>query len=120
MTRGSETAYRVVDFAQLPDISCPCGMARRAFADVDAFPGTLHVTEISADARRHYHRRLTETYFILECQPGARMELDGDEVSVRPGVCVLIPPGVRHRAVGPMKVLIVVLPKFDPQDEWFD
>jgi mannose-6-phosphate isomerase-like protein (cupin superfamily) len=120
MTRGTEPAYRVVDFAQVPGVPCPCGTARRAFADVDAFPGTVHVTEISADARRHYHRRLTKTYFILECQPGAWMELDGDEVPVRPGVCVLIPPGVRHRAVGPMKVLIVVLPKFDPQDEWFD
>ena len=48
------------------------------------------------------------------------MELDGEAVPVRPGVCVLITPGVRHRAVGPMKVLIVVLPKFDPADEWFD
>jgi hypothetical protein len=32
----------------------------------------------------------------------------------------MIPPGVRHRALGRMRVLIVVLPKFDPEDEWFD
>ena len=25
-----------------------------------------------------------------------------------------------HRALGRMKVLILVLPKFDPEDEWFD
>jgi len=112
--------YRVVDFAQLPGVACPCGTARRAFADVPAFPGTVHVTDISADARTHYHRRLTETYYILECGGGAAMALDGERVPVRPGVCVLILPGVRHRAVGPMKVLIVVFPKFDPADEWFD
>jgi hypothetical protein len=35
-------------------------------------------------------------------------------------MCVLIRPGVRHRAVGKMQVLIVVLPKFDASDEWFD
>ena len=40
--------------------------------------------------------------------------------AVRPGQCVMIPPGTRHRAVGRMKVLIVVLPKFDPEDEWLD
>ena len=112
--------YRVVDFAEVPGVSCPCGTARRAFADVADFPGTVHVTDIAADARTHYHRRLTETYYILECADGAVMQLDGEEIPVRPGVCVLIPPGVRHRAVGPMKVLILVLPKFDPADEWFD
>ena len=33
---------------------------------------------------------------------------------------VLIPPGVRHRAVGRMTILNVVVPPFDPADEWFD
>jgi mannose-6-phosphate isomerase-like protein (cupin superfamily) len=120
MPDESNKPYRVVDFAQVPGVPCPCGTARRAFADVEAFPATVHVTDVSADARRHYHRRLTETYYVLECGDGAVMELDGEQVPVRSGVCILIPPGVRHRAVGPMKVLILVLPKFDPQDEWFD
>jgi mannose-6-phosphate isomerase-like protein (cupin superfamily) len=112
--------YHVVDFAQVAGVPCPCGTARRAFADVAEFPGTVHVTEISLDAQRHYHRRLTETYYFLECGPDARMELDDDTIAVRPGTCIMIPPGVRHRAVGRMKVLILVLPKFDPEDEWFD
>lgn len=112
--------YELIDFAQLPGVPCPCGTARRALADVPDFPGTIHVTEISADAKRHYHRRLTETYYILECGPEARLELDGEEVPVHPGTCVMIRPGTRHRALGEMKVLIVVFPKFDPEDEWFD
>ncbi|MBC7853548.1 MAG: cupin, partial [Pirellulaceae bacterium] len=29
-------------------------------------------------------------------------------------------PGTRHRAIGKMKVLIVVYPKFAETDEWFD
>ncbi len=111
---------RVIDFAELPGVACPCGTARRAFADVPDFPGTVHVTEIKADADRHYHKRLTETYYFLECGPDARMELDAESIPVRPGMCVLIPPGVRHRALGKMKVLIVVFPKFDATDEWLD
>ncbi len=112
--------YECVDFSQLPGVACPCGTARRAFADVDDFPGTLHVTQIAADARLHYHRRLTETYYFLECEPDAQMQLNDEIIPVRPGMSILIRPGTRHRAIGRMRVLIVVFPKFDPHDEWFD
>jgi mannose-6-phosphate isomerase-like protein (cupin superfamily) len=120
MSEHNPRRYEIVDFAEVPGVACPCGTARRAFADVPDFPATIHCTEISADARMHYHRRLTETYYFLECDPGAEMELDGERVAVRPGMAIVIRPGVRHRAVGRMKVLIFVLPKFDPDDEWFD
>lgn len=112
--------YAVADFATIPGVPCPCGTARRAFADVPDFPGTLHVTEISRDARRHYHREHTETYYVLECEQDAAMELDDDVVPLKPGLAVVISPGVRHRAIGEMRVLIVCLPEFDPKDEWFD
>lgn len=112
--------YEIADFANIPGVPCPCGTARRAFADVDDYPGTIHVTEIATDAKLHYHRRLTETYYFLECGPDAQMQLDDEHIPVKPGMCILIRPGTRHRAVGKMKVLIVCLPKFDPHDEWFD
>ena len=116
----STNRFEIVDFGQVDPVDCPCGKARRAFAEVDDFPGTLHVTEISENARLHYHRQLTETYFFLECEHDAQMQLDDQFVDVRPGMSILIRPGVRHRAIGRMKVLIVVFPKFDPADEWFD
>lgn len=112
--------YEIVDFSELIGVPCLCGTARRAFAETDDFPGTIHVTEISASARKHYHRTLTETYYFLQCDADARMELDDELIPVHPGMCVMIRPGTRHRAVGKMKVLIVVYPKFDPHDEWFD
>jgi mannose-6-phosphate isomerase-like protein (cupin superfamily) len=108
----------IVDFAQIIPVACPCGQARRAFADIVDFPATIHVTEISTDAALHFHKRLTETYYILECAPDAQMQLDDQFMPVRPGMCILVRPGVKHRAVGRMKVLIVVIPKFDPTDEW--
>lgn len=112
--------FEVVDFTKIEGQPCPCGVARRAFVDAADLPITVHRTSITADARVHYHRRLTEVYYVLECGEGARMELNAEEISVRPGTCVLIRPGTRHRAIGPMEVLIVVSPKFDEQDEWFD
>jgi mannose-6-phosphate isomerase-like protein (cupin superfamily) len=110
----------VVDLNSIPAVPCPCGVARRAFGDRVEFPGTVHLTSISQDAERHYHRNQTEVYIVLECSEGATIELDGDSYPVAPMTSVLIPPGVRHRAVGEMTVLIVCTPNFDPTDEYFD
>src|SRR3954471_9353873 len=106
MIKTKEKPYRVADFAEIPGVPCPCGTARRAFGDVAEYPGTIHVTEIAVDARLHYHRRLTETYYFLECEEDAMMQLDDELIPVKPGLCIMIPPGVRHRAVGKMRVLI--------------
>jgi mannose-6-phosphate isomerase-like protein (cupin superfamily) len=76
--------------------------------------------KISEDALAHYHRDHTEVYYVLECGEGAAVELAGERVAVRPGAAVMIPPGVRHRAVGRMTILNFVVPPFDPADEWFD
>lgn len=112
--------WEIVDFEDIPGTPCPCGVARRAFADNEYAPGTVHLTEISEDAERHFHRNQTETYFILECEPDACIELDNERIPIRPRMAILIPPGVRHRAIGRMTILNIVVPKFDPNDEHID
>ncbi len=109
--------YRVVDFERLPAIPCPCGVAYRAFTDVADYPATLHRTEVQGEAKPHYHRTLTETYYVLQCEPGAQLQLDDELIPLKPGICILIPPGVVHRAIGRMTLLNFVIPKFDPADE---
>ena len=116
----SGKVYDLIRFEELEPIPCPCGIARRALLDDPTVPYSLHVTVISQEARVHYHKHLTETYFILESATDAAMELDGDIVRVSPGQAVVIRPGTRHRAIGEMKVVIIASPKFDPKDEWFD
>ena len=110
----------VVDLNSIPAVPCPCGLSHRAFNDCDDFPGTMHLTHIVSDAKLHYHRKLTEVYTVLECSENAAIELDGDVHPVAPLTSILIRPGVRHRAIGEMTVLIVCTPKFDPNDEYFD
>ena len=109
-----------VNLLEIPPVSCPCGLARRAYTQCADAPATVHLTNISVDARTHYHKRLTETYVILSCGPDAAIELDGQKIPVRPLTSVMIPPGVRHRALGEMQVVIFCTPKFDPADEHFD
>ena len=114
------TRYQIIDFDDVPAVKCPCGSAKRALADRTDFPATVHLTEISIDARTHFHVSHAETYFVVRCKDDAQMELDGDLHPVKPGMLIHIPPGVRHRAVGEMTILNIVLPKFDPADEHFD
>jgi mannose-6-phosphate isomerase-like protein (cupin superfamily) len=110
--------YMVEQLDEIDAVECPCGMARRGFTSPDNAVATAHMTDISEDARPHYHKKLTEVYVVLEGQ--GHMELDGDHVPVKPLTAVLIKPGCRHRAVGRMRIIIMVVPAFDPDDEWFD
>src|SRR5436190_24057837 len=101
MTIGTgQSPYELIDFASLPGTPCPCGTARRAFTDIEDFLGTIHVTEIALDNTLHYHKRLTETYYFLECKPGAQMQLNAEVLDVRPATGVMIRSGTRQRAVG--------------------
>jgi len=110
----------ITQLDSLPSVSCPCGTARRAFGDRPELPATIHLTHITRDAQTHYHRVQTEVYVVLQCQADAAIELDGALHRVTPLSAILIPPGVRHRGLGEMSVLIYCTPKFDPEDEFFD
>lgn len=113
-----KSRYRVVELATVPATPCPCGEARRAFVEDDAQTASIHLVDISIDAKTHYHKSHTEIYYILEGH--GHLELDGDRIAVGPGTAVLIKPGCRHRAIGNLRLLNVPIPAFDPADEWFD
>lgn len=110
--------YLTAQLDELAGIACPCGTSRRAFTVPGNEVASLHLVEISKDARSHYHKRMTEIYYVL--QGKGELELDGARIPVRPGSAVLIQPGTRHRAIGELKILNVAIPVFDEADEWFD
>ena len=107
--------------AQLDEISpspCPCGGSRRAFVVPENETASVHLVEIAAQAPVHWHKKMTETYVVLEGE--GHVELDGERIPVRPMTAVMIRPGCRHRAVGRLKILNVVMPPFDAEDEDLD
>lgn len=110
--------YHVADFCDIEPVRCPCGWAKRAFAEVPHAPASVHIVQIEHDARRHYHKKMTEIYVVLEGE--GHLELDGTLVPVRPMSTVMIRPGCRHRAIGQLKIINIPIPAFDPEDEWFD
>ena len=114
----SEKLFVIAELDTIEDSLCPCGTSKRAFMDEEDGVASLHVTTIKEDSKVHYHKKMTEIYYVLEGE--GTMEVDGESHPLRPGVSVMIKPGCRHRAVGKLKIINVPIPKFDPEDEWFD
>jgi mannose-6-phosphate isomerase-like protein (cupin superfamily) len=111
-------SYHLAQLDAIPAVRCPCGHARRAFAELPGAVASLHVVDIEQDSRTHYHKRMTEIYLVLEGE--GFFELDGERVPVKPLSAVYIQPGCRHRAVGRLRIVNLPVPAFDEHDEWFD
>ena len=107
--------YVLKRLAEVQPVACPCGSARRVLTGDDNDLISVHRVEISKEAKKHYHRRLTETYVILS--GSGEMELDEDRIPVSPGDVIMIPPHTRHVAHGNFEILNIVCPPFDPEDE---
>lgn len=118
MSDTTRKPYTITQLDELPPAKCPCGYTRRAFVHPENDVASLHLVEITEDARTHYHKNMTEIYLVLEGE--GFIELDGDPIPVKPMTSVLIPPGCRHRAIGDLKVSVIAIPTFDENDEWFD
>jgi len=116
--RKKEVRFWIASLAELQPVRCSCGMTRRAFVRPDNRIATLHMVDIAADARTHYHKKMSEIYLVLRGR--GHMELDGEKIPVGPLTAVFIKPGCRHRAVGKMRVVNIPVPAFDPDDEFFD
>lgn len=99
---------------EVTPLSVPCGQSRRLITRADTPNVGLHVTHILS-SELHYHDHTEEIYYILSGE--GVLELDGEEQPLRPGMAILIPPGVRHRGRGDFETLIVTSPAFDPADE---
>jgi len=116
-TEVIESNFQIARLAEIEPTPCPCGQAKRAFVNDENDVASMHVVEIKQDSEKHYHRRMTEIYYVLEGE--GHIELDDQVHPLTPGTAVLIKPGCRHRAVGNgLKILNVPVPKFDADDEF--
>ncbi len=115
---AAATNYSIAQLDEIAATRCPCGWARRAFAEIPENAASLHVVDIQRDSQTHFHKKMTEIYLVLEGE--GQMELDGQLFPIKPMTAIYIRPGCRHRAIGKLRIINIPIPAFDPQDEWFD
>lgn len=115
---SSDPGYLIAQMDDITPSQSTCGASRRAFIQAGNDIASIHRLDLRVDATAHYHKNMTEIYYILEGE-GA-VELNGEDVAVRPGTAVLIKPGTFHRGKGKMRLLVICTPPFDKSDEFFE
>jgi mannose-6-phosphate isomerase-like protein (cupin superfamily) len=85
-----------------------CGQIRPLIEEKDGAAAEVHHLEIT-DAKLHYHEYTDEIYYVLDGT--GRMRVGDEEIELRKDVTVYVPRGVKHRAWGNLKVLVVCIPR---------
>src|SRR5882672_491424 len=85
-----------------------CGQIRPLIEEKDAAAAEVHHLEIT-DAKLHFHEHTDEIYYVLD--GSGRMRLGDDEIELRKDVAVYVPRGMKHKAWGNLKVLVVCIPR---------
>jgi mannose-6-phosphate isomerase-like protein (cupin superfamily) len=96
------------DVAEIKPWAETCGQIRPLIEERDGAAAEVHHLEIT-DAKLHYHECTDEIYYVLD--GAGRMQLDNAEIELHKGVTVYVPRGVKHRAWGNLKVLVVCIPR---------
>jgi mannose-6-phosphate isomerase-like protein (cupin superfamily) len=85
-----------------------CGQIRPLIVESDEAAAEVHHVTID-QAKLHYHAQTDEIYYIIE--GSGTMQLDDEMIDVSKGMVVYVPRGVRHKAIGPLTVLTVCIPR---------
>ncbi len=85
-----------------------CGQIRPLIVEADGAAAEVHHLEIT-DARMHYHKRTDEVYYVLDGV--GRMLLGDQEIELHKDVTVYVPRGIKHKAWGNLKVLVICIPR---------
>lgn len=103
-----QTSFLRRDVAAVQPWTETCGQIRPLIEEKDAAAAEVHHLEIT-DAKLHYHERTDEIYYVLDGT--GRMRLGDDEIELRKDVAVYVPRGMKHKAWGNLKVLVVCIPR---------
>ena len=117
MTEITTQKFLVRRLSEVPEERGVCGFRRTLITAADT--PDVNVSHLRIDnSRYHYHRHMTELYYVLS--GGGTITLDGEMLPVRKGDLVLIRPGVWHTSEGEMNVLITGVPAGEATDIFFE
>lgn len=96
------------DVTDVPPWAETCGQIRPLINEEDGAAAEVHHLEIT-DAKLHYHEHTDEIYHVLDGT--GRMRVGDEEIELHKDVTVYVPRGLKHRAWGKLKVLVVCIPR---------
>ena len=103
----TQAHYLRRDPADVRPWSETCGQIKFLIEEKDGAAGDVCEVDIT-DAKLHFHKRTDEFYYVIDGH--GRMLLEDEEIELHRGVVVYVPRGVKHKAWGNLKALIVCVP----------
>jgi mannose-6-phosphate isomerase-like protein (cupin superfamily) len=97
-----------------------CGLVRELIDRRHSDDCSISHIEIARPTKRHYHKHLTESYYVISGK--LTVDIDGEVVRCSSGTLVNMKPGTRHKAWpigGVVQLLVVCALPFDEEDEYF-
>ena len=117
MTEITTEKFLLRRLSEVPEERGVCGFRRTLITAADTPDVNVSHLRID-DSRYHYHRRMTELYYVLS--GAGTITLDSETHPVQEGDIVLIRPGVWHTSKGEMNVLITGVPAGEATDIFFE
>jgi len=117
MTTDTNAKYLIRRLGDIETERGVCGWRRMLVTHDDTPVANVSHLRID-DSRYHYHREMTEFYYVLS--GGGTITLDGEKKEITAGDLVVIKPGVWHTSDGEMDVLILGVPAGEQTDVWFE
>jgi quercetin dioxygenase-like cupin family protein len=116
-TQKAGEKYIIRRLDETPEERGVCGWRKTLITNDDTPVANVSHLRIH-DSKKHYHREMTEYYYVLE--GGGTIWLDGETREIAAGDLVVIKPGVWHTSDGEMNVLILGVPAGERTDVWFE
>jgi mannose-6-phosphate isomerase-like protein (cupin superfamily) len=105
---NSRATFLRRDITEIKPWTETCGQIRPLIEEKDEAAAEVHHLEIT-DAKLHFHQRTDEIYYVLD--GSGRMRVGDAEIELHTDVTVYVPRGVKHKAWGNLKVLVVCIPR---------
>ena len=117
MAEVATEGFLIRHLSEVPEERGVCGFRRTIITAGDT--PAVNVSHLRIDnSRYHFHRRMTELYYVLS--GSGTITLDGETHPVQQGDIVLIRPGIWHTSEGEMNVLITGVPAGEATDIFFE
>ncbi len=116
-TRATDEKYIIRRLSETTEERGICGWRKTLVTHEDTPVANVSHLRID-DSKKHYHREMTEYYYVLS--GGGTITLDGEVREIATGDLVVIKPGVWHTSDGEMDVLILGVPAGEQTDVWFE
>ena len=109
--------YIIRKLSEVEEDRSTCGFRKRLITREDTVVASISYLNIS-HAQKHYHKETSEFYYVV--RGSGVMELNDERSEISEGVTVFIPPGVRHRVTGDVETLVICIPAFKKEDQFYD